>query len=105
MAVADSRQIAGLLGTSLIAGIIIESMNPEVFSNTSAHAATRSTFWGAMVLTAGIRALFGVAVSPLSDRDGNVLNFPVPGWPARFDCLRRSRDTSIFALDWHAIVR
>lgn len=34
---APSRQLAGLLGPSLIAVSITESMNLEIFSNTSAH--------------------------------------------------------------------
>lgn len=36
-AVAPSRQLAGLLGPSLIAVSITESMNLEIFSHTSAH--------------------------------------------------------------------
>ena len=37
MAVANSKHIAGLLGPTLIAISITESMNLDIFANTSAH--------------------------------------------------------------------
>lgn len=48
---ANSRQIAGLLGPSLIAVTITESMNLEMFSNTSAHLVYLN---GALLFVAGL---------------------------------------------------